>query len=743
MIARLAKHGWWCPLLLGVLLLGAPAGVEAAESQTVEITSIRLGFDGKAKVGYWIPLQVSLRGGAESVTAQVEVTVPDSDGTASRVSSRGEKPVLLSPGQESTVLLYVKLGRLEPTITVDVKDEEETIATRTFEIGEEALDGLLPADKQLIVSLGEPIGITEAIKLRGQNDWEDEPVVEARLSDASQLPTRWYGYDGVDVVVLSTSDASQYRDLTGDSARATALDTWVRRGGKLILCVGKEAPEVLDSEHGLAQFSPGEFAAGDMAILRSSAAIEEFAFADYSGTHDGVSTSAAAGFRLDVPRIGTPQGRVLMSDGLSLPLAIRTARDFGQVIFVALDLDRPPLSRWSGRGRLVAKLLDFKIGDDKTDAQTNVSQFDYWGYDDHVGQLRSGLDEFPGVRVLPFSVITGLLIFYIILIGPVDYFFVKKYFKKMHYTWITFPATVITISVVVYLLAYWLKGSEVRLNQIDVVDLNASNGAVRGTTWMAVYSPHNVPYDLTLRPDSLSGTGEAESDVVLSWLGLPGDALGGMQQNSRGGMFSAYDCSPTRNQLENVPIPVWSSKMFTARWGMSADMPIEGQLSEAAGQLLRGTVSNPLDLELTDCVMLYADWAYPLDKVRPHEEIVFDEELSPKKARTYLQRGPRRSSKKDYDPEGKDLRVILRAMMFHDLAGGRSHTSLVNQYQRFIDMSALLKSGQAVLVGYGPAGHSAATLLNDSEPVGGEGDQRLTVYRVVFPVARGTASTGE
>jgi len=115
------------------------------------------------------------------------------------------------------------------------------------------------------VSLGEPIGITEAIKLRGQNDWEDEPVVEARLTDASHLPTRWYGYDGVDVVVLSTSEASLYRDLTGDSARAAALDSWVRRGGKLVLCVGKEAPEVLDSGHGLSQFSPGKFAAGDMA----------------------------------------------------------------------------------------------------------------------------------------------------------------------------------------------------------------------------------------------------------------------------------------------------------------------------------------------------------------------------------------------------------------------------------------------------------------------------------------------
>ena len=55
------------------------------------------------------------------------------------------------------------------------------------------------------------------------------------------------------------------------------------------------------------------------------------------------------------------QGTVEASDA-DLPLVIRTARGFGQVIFFAGDLDEPPLRAWPDRPLLVGRLLDLPAG---------------------------------------------------------------------------------------------------------------------------------------------------------------------------------------------------------------------------------------------------------------------------------------------------------------------------------------------------------------------------------------------
>ena len=50
------------------------------------------------------------------------------------------------------------------------------------------------------------------------------------------------------------------------------------------------------------------------------------------------------------------------------------------------------------------------------------------------------------------------------------------------------------------MLAYALKGSELRVNQVDLVDFDAATGLVRGTSWVNLFSPASEAYDLSLDP---------------------------------------------------------------------------------------------------------------------------------------------------------------------------------------------------------------------------------------------------
>ena len=55
------------------------------------------------------------------------------------------------------------------------------------------------------------------------------------------MPDRWFGYDAAEVVILTTDNDDFMTKLTASDAasRRKALAEWVRRGGKLVISVGR------------------------------------------------------------------------------------------------------------------------------------------------------------------------------------------------------------------------------------------------------------------------------------------------------------------------------------------------------------------------------------------------------------------------------------------------------------------------------------------------------------------------
>jgi hypothetical protein len=85
-----------------------------------------------------------------------------------------------------------------------------------------------------------------------------------------------------------------------------------------------------------------------------------------------------------------------------------------------------------------------------------------------------------------------------------------------------------------------------------------------------------------------------------------------------------------------------------------------------------------------------------------------------------------------WDPTSREVSEILRLMMFHEAAGGRSHTRLLNRYQQRLDYTHLLDKGRAILVGR--AREHASELLRDGKSFDGSDDKTWTYYRLVLPV---------
>jgi len=735
-------------LLLANLLLSGLACAQSPSSAKVEaspepvIKEVRIGFAGLYKLGYWTPVEVDVAAGNSSQTATLQLILPDNDGVASRVTS---DPVSLIPGRLTTVRMFARFGLADADLLARLIVEEQVVAERSwspYDSSESGIPQALPATDRLIVTVGPNLNIETALRIKLNN------IHFAQLNGIENLPTRWFGYEGVNQLILVTSQADLYRGLEQNN-RSAALLQWVRLGGKVLLTAGRSAPELFQPESPLGTLAPGEFM--ELVEFEQLSQIEAYANASQRIRQENQDSL------VQLAQFQHARGRIEARDELgdqTIPLVVRSAYALGEVTLVSFDLDRPPFSTWSERGLLLARLLDLPTtrpaGDSDQDNRYTITTL---GYNDLSGQLRSALFEFQNVSFVSFFVVGWLIFGYLLLIGPIDFLIVRRWLKRPELTWVTFPVTVILVSGLAYFAAYQLKGTTLRVNQVELIDMDLTTGTVRGTVWSSLFSPAAESYNLALQAKLPTGMSteanvsaatqtkqfEQPTETLLAWLGLPGEALGGMNRPGVAtalGMDRPYDFSPALDRLIDLPIQVWATKSLISRWQTERQIPLSANLREDLDNLLQGEITNELGVELKDARLYYDRWVYQLPNFPDGTSLVMGRDVQPVTSRTLLTQLRIIASKEvsaPYDAQSKDAARILEMMMFHQLTGGDQYTAgLGNQYQGFVDLSSHLKLHQAILVARMPS--VGSSLLRDGQPVTADPERDWVYYRFVIPV---------
>ncbi len=92
-----------------------------------------------------------------------------------------------------------------------------------------------PATWQWVVNVGPDVGVDQAsvflARMRG------EKLMTSQLLETDQFPDRWFGYEGVDVLLVTTGEESPVERL-GDEQYA-ALLRWLQLGGRLVYSAGQ------------------------------------------------------------------------------------------------------------------------------------------------------------------------------------------------------------------------------------------------------------------------------------------------------------------------------------------------------------------------------------------------------------------------------------------------------------------------------------------------------------------------
>ena len=356
--------------------------------------------------------------------------------------------------------------------------------------------------------------------------------------------------------------------------------------------------------------------------------------------------------------------------------------------------------------------------------------------------MRGALDQFEHVEIVPFWLVAALALAYLVLLFPLGYWLVARGWKWQAGAWVVFPVTLCLFAGCAIAVASYSKGTGRHLNRADLVDVDLSAGVARGTTWFNLFSAENALTDMAVLPGKLGGAAIVDAaanhgdETLLGWFGLAGSGLGGMDSKAVSAplLDEAYTMDLASGKISGVPLAVWSSKSFVARWETRAG-GIEADLKGAANHRLQGRIVNKLDVPLTDCELLYSGWVYSLGNIALGQSLDVEHTV-PVTARTFLTKQHVRMDSSEeitpYDRAGFDVGRIVEMMMFHTAAGGESYAGLLDRQQRFTDLSDQLNSDRAILVCHGPAG---ADVQIDGQPVPKtEQDHQTTVYRYLMPV---------
>ncbi|WP_166831382.1 hypothetical protein [Thalassoroseus pseudoceratinae] len=720
------------------------------------VEHVGFGSENLFKVGRWTPITVRLE-----TTRACEVTLvvesPDPDGNLTILPS---EPIPLDRDGEHVLTTRFRPGRLDTPLTVRVELSRDSEASES--VVAKSLGGTLPALEQsefLVGVVGGPWQFTE--------DAGSPPIRYIPLisEDAAAPPEQSDLYESLDAILI----VSESQDL-GEKPTA-AIAEWVRHGGHLCVAIGEESDAFRNSPLGkiLASDDPSS---GVLPTFETTQIRDLQGLESYTSKQSPLEVRRPfpIGVRFDSPEdhSETGGGRTVVS-ALSGPLVIQVPMGFGLVTAIGTDLNRAPLADWKPLPFLMRKLF-VGISDESSAAAGGTGRLASTGITDLASQIHATQADFPSITRGSLWAILGLMLLYLLIVGPLDYFLVHRVLKRPQLTWITLPMWILAATVFAVWLAGVDNGSELLTNQLDLIDIDGDTNAVRTQSWCTVYSPEARRYRLSAEPMEWAGSGSkaTTNGTRLSWSAAPENAFGGLyrQAGVRAGQPS-YHFADSATGLEDYPILLWSTGSFAAEWhaenAAESSPLVESELVHIGGGRLQGSFTHHLPVAIEDWLLAYDRRVYrqivdrntgeiaPLspDRSWPASAAVWSQ-VSQRDLTGFLTgevtvtETDRTTGQTDFrqdrslyrpldKPHPQAEAEILRVMTFFSQLGGAKYTSLQNSSLRQLDLTDLLHNNRAILFGRVKT-PATEFQIDDHTP---KQARQETFVRIVLPVRQG------
>ena len=576
-------------LIFLFFLLPAQASAHTKNTPAVLPTlQVAVGFEDDSRLDYWTPVQITLNNDGPDFRGVLSAT------TYAGISRTGlvfgtilpwsyQEPVSLPHGAQKQINLFVPFYEnpaIPRGILATLSDNNgKVITTQTAKSLSLDASTLLVGILSDQTAQGTGFSPLSAVSLP-----DPSRSIELATLSASTLPDMAEVLDNFDVIVLEDFNVSLL-----NAAQLSSLQTWVNQGGVLIEVGGSQWQRTLSTLP--PQLSPviirgtGALPAATHLLPTGSPTIAETgqkAAPDILQQSITISTATLPG-KDDARQEAFSNLETVMAFDTT-PLIVQAHQGQGVICYLAFDPAVAPFVDWPGVGVLWKGLLIRTLGD-----QSLIPGFTPT-YNNGPGQsiLRGGLFQIlQPVAPFPIWVLVIFLLGYIIVIGPIRFFIVKR-LKHADWNWRIILSSVIVFSLLTYGLAYSQKGASI--NSISIIQLNQGGSVAHVTSFFSASIPGGGNIEVHLPARSL-----AQPITIAPFQGdlrvLSSDA----------GTTITVGQNETNIHLLNAG-PWTLHPMVTER-----DQQLHGGLLShlvLGGGILSGSVTNTLDTSLSDVYIL-------------------------------------------------------------------------------------------------------------------------------------------
>lgn len=416
---------------------------------------------------------------------------------------------------------------------------------------------------------------------------------------SDELPDNVLGYDSVDVVVWGNADPARLDADAGQ--RRTALEQWVRQGGRMVIAVGGDDWTRLGSFAGLLPVRAvgsrqRDSVPGDFQRMARTARTVNNPFTTLRGPIMTVLAEPLPLTRVERWIDWNVGGRVIHT-----PLLARHTVGLGSVTWVAMDLADPslPLVTAPEWAFVWGDVLGWK--DQPTPLTQNPQQND---------RIREAWRESTGIDLGAALVngvehsargagLIGLAVFFFLLYwlwaGPISYLVFKRR-GRAAWSWFIFAASAVAATLLTMgVVALVLRGSPTIRHITIVQAVPAPGGGYDAVVCsrVGVYSPRDGEHDIALH-------GAVRGSMSLLTPLTPHPQFAGADIRFPAPASYEVAVRPSDGHATLSPLIRSTLKKVQARWIGQWKAGIEGRPALGADGMISGTLTNGLPDDLVD-----------------------------------------------------------------------------------------------------------------------------------------------
>lgn len=433
-------------VLIAFTLLGIAVPAWAAPGFSM---NARAAYEGRVKPGGWVTVLVDLTNDGREITGELVAYATAGDGW--QRFPHYVTPLTLPAGGKKRIPVSVPLSGVGQVLVRFVSDGA-TVQEQKVDLT------MVPPSAQMIGVLSDDeLGIPALARLREANSRIQTEVVRM---DAATFPARAALLEDFDVIALSRFDTS-----TLSQEQLRALEAWVGRGGILMIAGGPEHRRTLAPLP--PSLVPVNITGVREAAIAALGALVDESLAGKAPVSDGRAL----------------RGQILAKEG-DTPLVVQDVVGSGKVLYLAVDPGLDPVAGWAGQPKLLQRTLGLAPSFNNH----------WWGYTENM--MYQALKRMPGLALPSLLLISGLLVLYLVLVGPANYIILKR-MDRREWAWATVPLISILFVGTVYGVGF-SRRSSMFSHVITVTELSPGTGAGVSTAYVGLYAPSRTSVSVDL-----------------------------------------------------------------------------------------------------------------------------------------------------------------------------------------------------------------------------------------------------